>query len=77
MSYTSQSHYDKDRVSIICVQSIDVQSMVFANDRILYGLHVVFVCLQITPSHYHQYADSSEGIELIEYLSGIRCRVCV
>ena len=39
--------------------------MVFANDRIHYGLQVVFVCLQITPSHYHRYADLSEGIELI------------
>ena len=44
---------DWDLVSIICVQSIEVQSMVFANDRIHYGLQVVFVCLQITPSHYH------------------------
>ena len=34
-------------------------------DRIHSGLLVVFVCLQITPSHYH-YADSSEGIELIK-----------
>ena len=66
-----------DLVSIICVQFIDVQSMVFANDRIHYGLQVVFVCLQITPSHYHHYADSSEGIELIKCLSGICCRVCV
>ena len=64
-------------VSIICVQSIDVQSMVFANDRIHYGLQVVFVCLQITPSHYHHYADSSQGIDLIKCLSGICCRVCV
>ena len=51
--------------------------MVFANDRIHYGLQVVFVCLQITPSHYHHYADSSEGIELIKCLSGICCRVFV
>ena len=55
----------------------DVQSMVFANDRIHYGLQVVFVCLQITPYHYHHCADSSEGIELIKCLSGICCRVCV
>ena len=64
-------------VSIICVQSIDVQSMVFANDRIHYGLQVVFVCLQITPSHYHHYADSSEGIEQIKCFRYICCRVCV
>ena len=42
--------------------------MVFANDPIHYGLQVVFVCLQITPSYYHHYADLSEGIELIKKL---------
>ena len=36
------------------------------NDQIHYGLQVVFVCLHITPSHYHHYADSSEGIGLIK-----------
>ena len=29
---------------------------------------VMFVCLQITPSHYHHYADLSEGIELLKCL---------
>ena len=75
ITYISREHWDF--VSIICVQSIDVQSMVFANDRIHYGLQVVLVCLQIKPSHYHHYADSSEGIELIKCLSGICCRVCL
>ena len=75
MTYISREHWDLD--SIICVQSINVQSMVFANHRIHYGLQVVFVCFQITPSHYHHYADSSEGIELIKCLSGICCRVCL
>ena len=75
ITYISREHWDF--VSIICVQSIDVQSMVFANDRIPYGLQVVFFCLQITPSHYHHYADSSECIELIKCLSCICCRVCV
>ena len=69
ITYISREY--RDLVSNICVQSFDVQSMVFANDRIHYGLEVVFVCLQITPSHYHHYADSSEGIELIKCLSGI------
>ena len=59
------------------VQFIDVKSTVFANDRIHHVPQVVFVCLQITPSHYHHYADLSEGIELIKCLSGICCRVCV
>ena len=53
------------------------RSMVLANDRIHYDLQVVFVCLQITPSHYHHYADSSEGIELIKCLSGTCCWVRV
>ena len=45
--HLSPDHWDL--VSVIDVQSIDVQSMVFANDRIHYGLQVVFVWLQITP----------------------------
>ena len=63
ITYKSREH--RDLVSIIDVQSIDVQSMAFSNDLIHYCLYVVFVCLQITPSHYHHYAVSSEGIELI------------
>ena len=31
---------------------------------------VLFVCLQITPSHYHHYANLSEGIELTKMLVG-------
>ena len=38
---------------------------------------VVLVCLQITPYHYHRYADLSEGIKLLKCLSGICYRVCV
>ena len=72
--YISREYWDLD--SVICIQSIDVQSVVFANDRIYYGLQVAFVCLQITPFHYH-YADSSEDIELTKCLSCICCRVCV
>ena len=52
-------------------------SLVFANDLIHYGLQVVLICLQITPSHYHHYADLSVGIELLKCLPGIGCRVCV
>ena len=33
------------------------------NNWLHYGLAVVFVCLHITLSHYHHYADFSEGIE--------------
>ena len=63
--------------ALIYTQSwLIVQPMVFANYRIHCGLWVVFVCLQTTPSHYHHYADLSEGIELLKCLSGICCRVC-
>ena len=75
ITYIFREHWGL--VSIIDVQSIDVQSMAFANDRIHYGLQVVFVCFQIASSHYHHYTGLSEGIELIKCLSGICCRVCV
>ena len=47
------------------------------NNRIQYGPMVVFVFLYLTQPHYHHYPDVSEGIELIKYLSGIFCWVCV
>ena len=52
ITYISREHWD-------FVSIIDDQFMVFANDRIHYGLQVVSVRLQITPSHYHHYADLS------------------
>ena len=67
ITWVSQEH--RGLVSII-----DVQSMVVSDDRVHYGLLVVLVCLQITPSHYHLYADLSEGIELIKWLSDKCCR---
>ena len=55
---------------------IIVQFMMSANVRIRFGLQIVFVCLYIAPSHYHQCANLSEDIELIKCLSDIFCRVC-
>ena len=55
---------------------IIVQFMMSANIRIRFGLQIVLVCLYSTPSHYHHCANLSEGIELIECLSDIFCRVC-
>ena len=55
---------------------IIVQFMMNANNRIRFVLKIVFVCLYITPSHYHHCANLSEDIELIKCLSGIFCRVC-
>ena len=37
---------------------------------------IVFVCLYITPSHYHHCANLFEDIGLIKCLSDIFCRVC-
>ena len=55
---------------------IIVQFMMNANSQIRFGLQLVFVCLYITPSHYHHCANLSEDIELIKCLSDIICRVC-
>ena len=53
---------------------IIVQLMMSANIRIRFGLQIVFVCLYITPSHYHHCANLSEDIELIKCLWDIFCR---
>ena len=55
---------------------IIVQLMMNANSRIRFGLQTVFVCLYITPSHYHPCVSLSEDIEHIKCLSDIFCRVC-
>ena len=55
---------------------IIVQFMMSANNRIRFVLKIVFVCLYMTPSHYHHCANLSEDIELIKCLSDIFCRVC-
>ena len=55
---------------------IIVQFMMSANNRIRFGLQIVFVSLYITSSHYHHCANLSEDIELVKYLSDIFCRVC-
>ena len=55
---------------------IIVQFMMSTSNRIRFVLKIVFVCLYITPSHYHHCANLSEDIELIKCLSDIFCRVC-
>ena len=42
----------------------------------LWWVQILFVCLYITPSHYHHCANLSEDIELIKCPSDIFCRVC-
>ena len=48
-----------------------------ANDRLYYGLMVVYGHLHITLPHYDQYADIFEGVELLKCLSDIFCLECV
>ena len=55
---------------------IFVQFMMSANSRIRFGLQIVFVCLYITPTHYHHCANLSEDIEPIKCLSDKFCRLC-
>ena len=59
-----------------CVFIIIVQFKMSANSRIRFGSQIVFVCLYITSSHYHNCANLFEDIELIKCLSDIFCRVC-
>ena len=40
-----------------CLFISSVQFMMSANSRIRFGLQIVFVCLYITPSHYHHCAN--------------------
>ena len=54
---------------------IIVQFVISANSRIRYGLQIVFVCLYITPSHYHHCANLSVDIEIMICLPDIFCRV--
>ena len=53
-----------------------VEFMMSWTIRIRFGLQILFVCLYLTPSHYHHCANLSEDIELIKCLSDIFCRVC-
>ena len=55
---------------------IIVQFIISANKRIRFVLKIVYVCLYITPPHYHHCANISEDIELVKCLSDIFCRVC-
>ena len=55
---------------------IIVQFMMSSNSRIRFGLQISFVCLYITPFHYHYSANLSEDIELIKRPTDIFCRVC-
>ena len=51
--------------------------MMCANKWILDGRDIVFLFLYNTPFHYHHYAELSEDIAHIQYISGIFCGVCL
>ena len=51
--------------------------MMCTNNQVHYDPMVVFVCLHITLPYYHHYADLSEGMKLLQFLSGMLCWVCV
>ena len=55
---------------------IIVQFMMTWKSWICSVLQIVFVCLYITASHYHHWANFSEDNELIKCLSDIYCREC-
>ena len=71
-------------ISYICWESwvfvpiSTLQCMMCTNNRLHYGLKVVFVCLHITLSHYHHRRNMSEGIEYINacQVYSVEC-VCV
>ena len=56
---------------------IIVQFMISANSRMRFGLQIVFVCLYITPSHYHHCANLSEDTELTDILSSLWVRLSI
>ena len=62
---------NRDFIFIIIVQFI-----MSLNSWIRFGLQIVFVCLCITPSHYHHCGNLYEDIGLIKCLSDMFCRVC-
>ena len=64
IAYTFREN--RDFVFIIIMQFV-----MSANSRIRFVLQIVLVCLYITPSHYHHFANISEEIELIKCLSDI------
>ena len=69
-------HHILSRIVAYFVLIIIVQFMISANSRIRCGLQIVFVCLYITPSHYHHCVNLSVDIELMKFLPDIFCRVC-
>ena len=62
--------------SLIKNTIIVVQLVMSLNNQMRFGLQIVFVCLHITASRYHQCANLSEDIELMKCLSDIFYRVC-
>ena len=66
---------DHDRMSYFSV--VVYSLMMCANNRVHYGLVIVYGYLHITLPNCNHYADLSEGIELLKCLSDIFCLECV
>ena len=65
------------RKKTVFVSITIVKSMTWVNDRLHYGLKVVFVCLHITPTRYFRYPELPEIIEQKKCQSGLFYRMCV
>ena len=70
VSYTSQERW------VLCLLLL-CNLMMCANNQVNSGPMVIFLCLHMTLPHYLHWADPSEGIELLKFLSGIFYLDCV
>ena len=58
---------------LLCVSITIPRAMAWANNWVNYDLKIVFVCLHITLSYYHHYADLSESIVHISSVTYTLC----
>ena len=73
----THAHTHTSRESWILRLKLLCMLMMCTNNRVHYGLMVVYGYLKITLHHYHHYADLYGGIELLKCLSGIFYLECV
>ena len=63
--------------ALLWISLSTLRSMMCANDQVYRDLKMKSVCLHIPLFHYQHYADRSEIIEHMKYLSDIFCWVCL
>ena len=67
--YYEFSHFTTHMGDLVAVMTLGHISYIM---RVIYfGLQITFICLNITPSHYHHCVKLSEDTELIKCLSDI------